>query len=155
MDCYSTSPRSRKFCIRRNNNKVDSIETGRIVIAHLLPWSDLEKYMYTTLFKLLMTIFYRRYLIYKNDFTFSLFCTTYKLTSDKMTRLPWSSANPIPILNIKTISVIWLYVLIMSRTHFRVNPHSIFAWMLRNSLLESGKYRVWIHLKCVRDMIRT
>ena len=26
----------RKFCIRRNNNKVDSIETGRIVVAHLL-----------------------------------------------------------------------------------------------------------------------
>ena len=28
---------SRKFYIRRNNNKVDYIETGRIVIAHLLP----------------------------------------------------------------------------------------------------------------------
>ena len=27
----------RKFYIRRNNNKVDSKETGRIVIAHLLP----------------------------------------------------------------------------------------------------------------------
>ena len=27
----------RKFYIRRNNNKADSIETGRIVIAHLLP----------------------------------------------------------------------------------------------------------------------
>ena len=26
----------RKFYIRRNNNKVDSKETGRIVIAHLL-----------------------------------------------------------------------------------------------------------------------
>ena len=42
--------RSRKFYVRRNNNKVDSIETRRIVIAHLLPWSDLEKSMYTTLF---------------------------------------------------------------------------------------------------------
>ena len=31
-----------------------------------------------------------------------------------------------------------LYVLIMSRTHFRVNLHSIFAWMSRNSLLETG-----------------
>ena len=41
---------TRKFYIRRNNNKFDSIETGRIVIAHLLAWSDLEKYMYTTLF---------------------------------------------------------------------------------------------------------
>ena len=27
----------RKFYIRRNNNNVDSTETGRIVIAHLLP----------------------------------------------------------------------------------------------------------------------
>ena len=33
---------------------------------------------------------------------------------------------------------IWLYVLVMSRTHFRVNPHSIFAWMSRNSLLKTG-----------------
>ena len=29
--------KTRKFCIRRNNNNVDSLETGRIVIAHLLP----------------------------------------------------------------------------------------------------------------------
>ena len=28
---------TRKFYVRRKNNKVDSIETGRIVIAHLLP----------------------------------------------------------------------------------------------------------------------
>ena len=34
--------------------------------------------------------------------------------------------------------LIWLYVLIMSSTHFRVNPHSIAAWMSRNSLLETG-----------------
>ena len=34
-------------------------------------------------------------------------------------------------------SLFWLYVLIMSRTHFTVNPHSIFAWMSRNSLLET------------------
>ena len=40
----------RKFYIRRNNNKIDSIETGRIVIAHLLPWSDLEKRIYNTFF---------------------------------------------------------------------------------------------------------
>ena len=33
---------------------------------------------------------------------------------------------------------IWLYLHIMSRTHFRVNLHSIFAWMSRNSLLETG-----------------
>ena len=33
---------SRKLYIRRNNKKVDSVETGHIVIAHLLPWSDRE-----------------------------------------------------------------------------------------------------------------
>ena len=32
----------------------------------------------------------------------------------------------------------WLYVLIMSRTRFWVNLHSIFAWMSRNSFLETG-----------------
>ena len=32
---------------------------------------------------------------------------------------------------------IWLYVLNMSRTRFRVNPDSIVARMARNSLLES------------------
>ena len=33
---------------------------------------------------------------------------------------------------------VWLYVLVMSRTRFRVNPHSIVVWMSRNSLLEAG-----------------
>ena len=37
-----------------------------------------------------------------------------------------------------TTDVYWLYVLAMSRTRFRVNPHSIVAWMTRNSLLETG-----------------
>ena len=32
----------------------------------------------------------------------------------------------------------WLYVLVVLRTRFRVNPHSIVAWMSRNSLLEAG-----------------
>ena len=32
----------------------------------------------------------------------------------------------------------WLYVLVMSRTRFRVNPHSIVAWISRNSLPEAG-----------------
>ena len=31
-----------------------------------------------------------------------------------------------------------LYVLVMSRTRFRVKLHSIVAWMSRNSLLETG-----------------
>ena len=34
--------------------------------------------------------------------------------------------------------IVWLYVLIMSRTRFKVNPPSIVAWMSRNSLLEIG-----------------
>ena len=33
----------RKFYVRRDNNKVDSIWKGRTVIADLFPWSDLEK----------------------------------------------------------------------------------------------------------------
>ena len=32
---------------------------------------------------------------------------------------------------------VWLYVIIMSRAHFRVNPHWIFARMSTNSLLET------------------
>ena len=39
----STLRVARKFYIRKNNRKVDSIETGCIVIAHLFPWSNLEK----------------------------------------------------------------------------------------------------------------
>ena len=39
----------RKFYIGQNNNKVDSIETGRIVFADLRSWSNLEKCMHTTL----------------------------------------------------------------------------------------------------------
>ena len=40
---------------------------------------------------------------------------------------------------VSTISVrcIWLYLLIVSRTHFRPSPEFIFAWMLRNSLLQT------------------
>ena len=33
---------------------------------------------------------------------------------------------------------IWLYVIIMLHTRFRVNLHSIVAWMSRHSLLETG-----------------
>ena len=32
----------------------------------------------------------------------------------------------------------FLYVLVMSRRRFRVNPHSIVAWMSKNSLLEAA-----------------
>lgn len=42
--------KTRKFYIRKNNNKVDSVEARRVVIADVLPGIDLKKYMYTTLF---------------------------------------------------------------------------------------------------------
>ena len=48
---------SRKFYIYRSNDNDDSIETGRIVTAELLPRSDLEKCMYVTLFQLMMIKF--------------------------------------------------------------------------------------------------
>ena len=67
------------FFIRRNINKVDSIETRRIVIAHLLPWSDLEKLKYTTLFQFTMIKFYRHFLIYKYNFTFRFNFNIYRL----------------------------------------------------------------------------
>ena len=73
-----------------------------------------------------------------------------------------------------SVRCILLYVLVMSRTRFRVNPHSIVVWMSRNSLLEAGtksevsvtatgiepKTRVTFTLcgftlKRVRDMTRT
>ena len=37
-----------------------------------------------------------------------------------------------------SVRYIWLCVLIISRTCFRVNPHSIFAWMSRNCFLETS-----------------
>ena len=37
----------------------------------------------------------------------------------------------------KQISLRNSYALIMSRTRFRVDPHSIVAWMSRNTLLET------------------
>ena len=36
--------------MRRNNNETDSIETGPIIIAHMLPLSGLENCMHTTNF---------------------------------------------------------------------------------------------------------
>ena len=37
-----------------------------------------------------------------------------------------------------SVRCIWLYVIIMSRARFRVNLHSIVAWVSRNSLFEAG-----------------
>ena len=67
------SSHSRKFYIRRNNNKVDSIETGRIVVARFFPWSDLEKCMNGKFVWLMMITVYRHYLICKYNFACSLF----------------------------------------------------------------------------------
>ena len=59
--------------LRRNNDKVDSIETRQIDIAHLLPWSDLEKLMLGTFLHLMMIKFYRHDLIYDYNFACLLF----------------------------------------------------------------------------------
>ena len=40
----------------------------------------------------------------------------------------------------------WLYVLIMSRSRFRVNLHSIVAWISRNSMLEAGAKFRWLQV---------
>ena len=45
------------------NNQVSPIETGRMIVSHLFPGSNLEKCIYTTLFLLMMIKFYRHYLI--------------------------------------------------------------------------------------------
>ena len=42
--------------------------------------------------------------------------------------------RPLKIINI----INWLYVIIMSLTRFRVNLHSMVAWISKNSLLETG-----------------
>ena len=47
----------------------------------------------------------------------------------------WKSGNHTKI---TIFSEAWLYVLVMSRTHFRVNPHSIVALMSKKSLLDAG-----------------
>ena len=41
--CYCLILFSKKFYIRRNNHKVDSIETGRKDNTHFLPRNELEK----------------------------------------------------------------------------------------------------------------
>ena len=74
---------SRKFYVRRNNNKADSVETRRIVIAPFAPLNSFRKLHVHHAFLINDNKFYRHYLIYKYNFTLSLFCTTYKLTNDK------------------------------------------------------------------------
>ena len=42
---------------------------------------------------------------------------------------------------------IWVYVPVMSRTRFRVNPDSLVAWKSRNSLFEK-KRKIWSLNRC-------
>ena len=40
---------------------------------------------------------------------------------------------------------IWLCVIIKSRTHFRVTPHSVFAWMSGNFLVQTARiYKIFV-----------
>ena len=57
-----------------------------------------------------------------------------------MTTQPFSQTGQIIELCCQYLSVrcIWIYVIIVSRTRFRVSLQSIAAWMRRNSLLETG-----------------
>ena len=60
---------------------------------------------------------------------------------------PFRQTNQMIELFFEYLSVrcIWLYVIIMSCTQFRVHPHSIFAWIWRNSLLETrATCEVWV-----------
>ena len=53
-------------------------------------------------------------------------------------KLIFEYAGVVSLLKIGLSLFYFLYVLIMSRTCFGVNSHSIVAWMSRNSLLEAG-----------------
>ena len=53
-----------------------------------------------------------------------------------------------------SVRCIWLDVLVMSCTHFRVNLHSIFAWISRNFLLETGRISISL-TKCLSLYLQT
>ena len=59
-------------------------------------------------------------------------------------RYPWKSG---PKQIWQKSENVWLYVLVMSRTRLRVNPHSTVAWMSRNSLLEAGAKWLSVRLR--------
>ena len=61
------------------NNQVSPIETGRMIVSHLFPGSNLEKCIHTTLFLLMMIKFYRHYLIYKYNNVILIVCTFERL----------------------------------------------------------------------------
>ena len=76
--CHSELPFARKLEAIVLKNTLNEWYVG-----HLLPWSDLERCMYGKLFFLFMIKFYRYYLIYKCNFTRSLFSTTWRSIKDK------------------------------------------------------------------------
>ena len=72
-----------------------------------------------------------------------LFRTMYSLLchvaqKQNMIRRNVCKSARVGILSTKTRQFSCLSILIMSRTLFRVNPHSIVAWMSKNLLLEAG-----------------
>ena len=53
------------------------------------------------------------------------------------------------VFQIHQLKIMWLYVLIMSRTRFRVNPHSIVAWMSGTPCSKQARNRKfkWLQLE--------
>ena len=62
--------------------------------------------------------------------------TVYFINEQSPIKLNWP--NDWALLWVLILRCIWLYFIIMSLTCFIVNPHSIFAWTSRNSLLRAG-----------------
>ena len=80
---------SMKVYVRRNNNKVDSKDSGWIVITHLLSWRDQGNCRYFMLFWITddilsyIMIYYHHCLPHKYNFICSPIWTTYWLISDR------------------------------------------------------------------------
>ena len=69
------------------------------------------------------------------SYCFNLWCGQLRITCFTLKIYP-CFISPIKLTN-------WLYVIIMSRTRFRVNLYSIVAWMSRKSLLATSKPNYW------------
>ena len=66
-------------------------------------------------------------------------CLNYKQLFARSRCEIWSFSQMIELCSeYLSVQCIWLYVLVMSHTRFRVYPHSVVAWMSSNSLLEAG-----------------
>ena len=80
-----------------------------------------------------------------------------QLLSSQTNTQPFSRTGQMIALCCEYLSVrcIWLYVLIISSTRFRVNLHSIAMWISRNSLLETGAISVRNMVITYSQMLRT